>query len=82
MSFQPFERLYVFVPRDSGLKLISAMRLDYRKDLQSVKSVSSILYLELKADVLPPLVGNNVGRKTNAQLVICIFLIVIIFMLT
>lgn len=71
------------MPRDSALKLISAMRLDYRKDLQSVKSVSSILYLELKADVLPPLVGNNVGRKTNAQLVICIFLVVvIIFMLT
>ena len=44
-----------------GLGLISSMRLDERKDVQSVKSPGSILHSELKACVLLPLEGNNKG---------------------
>ena len=38
----------------SGLGLISSMRLDDRKDIQSVKSTWLGLHSELKGHVLPP----------------------------
>ena len=41
------------------------MRIDDRKVIQSVKSTWSILHLELKSLVLPPLEGNIKGRKLN-----------------
>ena len=44
------------------------MRLDGRKDIESVKSVRSILHAELEAHVLHPLYGNNKGySKTNTD---------------
>ena len=54
------ERLVV---NASELELISTIRLDDRKDIQFVKSAWSILHSELKARALPPLEGNNKGRK-------------------
>ena len=44
--------LKVFAPRASVLGLISSMRLDDRKDIQSVKSDGSVLHKEFKACVL------------------------------
>ena len=55
--------------RASGIGLISSMRLDGRKDIQSGKSAWSVLHSELKTRVLPLLEGNNKGPKrdpTNA----------------
>ena len=46
-------KLEVFALRVSELGLISSMRLDGRKDIQSVKSAWSVLHAELKARVLP-----------------------------
>ena len=44
------------------------MKLDGRKDIESVKSVRSILHAELEAHVLHPLCGNNKGySKTNTD---------------
>ena len=54
----------VFLLRASA-GLISLMKLDVRKDIQSVKSAWSVLHAELKASVLPPLWGNN--NKTLKQ---------------
>ena len=53
--FHVDERIYVFALRASVLGLITSMRLDGRKDIQSLKSAWSILYAELKAHVLPSL---------------------------
>ena len=52
-----------FLLRASGLGLKSSMRLDGRKDIQSVKSVWSILHSELKAHIVPLLEGNDEGCK-------------------
>ena len=60
--FQVNERLWVFAPRASVLELISLMRLDGRKNIQNVKSARLVLHVELKAQILPPLLGNNSGR--------------------
>ena len=57
-----------FALRASRLELISLIRLDVWKDVKSVKSAWSILHSEFKACALPPLEGNNVGRKTNTLL--------------
>ena len=54
-------RLKAFTLRASGSALISFISLDRRKDIHSVKTVRSILYSELKAQVLPTLEGNNKG---------------------
>ena len=44
------------------------MRLDGRRDIESVKSARSILYAELEACVPHPLYGNNEGcSKTNTD---------------
>ena len=52
-----------------GSGLITSMRLDDRKDIQSIKSAWSILDLELTAHVLLtypcPLNGNTKGHKAN-----------------
>ena len=57
------------------LGLIS-MRLDGKKDIQSVKSAQSILHAELETHVLPPCLPhfsvNNKGHKTNINQVILI----------
>ena len=61
LVFQLFpadERFYVFALRASGLRLISSMRLDDKKNIQSVKSVWSVLHSELKVCVLPPSEGE------------------------
>ena len=50
-----------------GLGLIFSMRLDGRKDIQPKKISLVILYLEIKADVLPPPKGNNKRRKMNIK---------------
>ena len=49
----------------SVLGLIYSMRLDGRKDIQSVKSALSVLHAEFKAHVPRSLQGYNEGRKTN-----------------
>ena len=41
------------------------MKLDDRKDIQSVKLAWSIWHSVLKARPLPPLEGNNKGREIN-----------------
>ena len=51
--------------RASGLELISSMRLDGRKGIQSVRSAWSILHSELIAGDLPPLKQSNKGCKTS-----------------
>ena len=38
----------------SGLRLISSMRLDDGKDIQSAKSAWLVLHSKLKSPVLPP----------------------------
>ena len=43
------------------------MRLDGRKNNQSVKSASSILHLEVKVRILSLLEGNNTWRETNTH---------------
>ena len=48
----------------SGLGLISSLRLDGRKEIQFVKSIWSILQLEYRAPVLPPLDVINKRCKT------------------
>ena len=56
MSSQPFnadKRILVFALRTSLLGVISAMRLDGRKDIEVVKSACSVLHAELKSCVLP-----------------------------
>ena len=55
----------VFGRRDSGLGLISSMKLDGRKDIQSVKSAQSILHFKLNARALSPVQENDKGRETN-----------------
>ena len=51
----------------SVLELISSVKVDGRKNIQFIKSVWSILYLELKFQVLPPIKDNNKGHKTNTH---------------
>ena len=51
----------------SVLELISSVKVDGRKNIQFIKSVWSILYLELKFHVLPPIKDNNKGHKTNTH---------------
>ena len=58
------KKLEVFALRASGLGLMS-MRLDSRKDIQSVKSTRSILHAQLKAYVLAPIKRNDKGHKMN-----------------
>ena len=41
------------------------MRLDVRKDIQSVKYARSTLHAELQICIRPPFYGNIKGRKTN-----------------
>ena len=70
LSFQLFHadsRLQVFVLRTSGSGLISSMRLDGWNDIHSVKSTCSMLYLELKTSILPPLEGNDKMHKMNSN---------------
>ena len=70
LSSQPFnadERLLVFALRASLLGMISAMRLDGKKDIKAVKSARSVLHTELKSCILPPLRGSNKGPKTNTH---------------
>ena len=57
LSYQHFhadESLYAFALTASGLGLISPMRLNGRKNIQSVKSPQSVLHGEFEACVLPP----------------------------
>lgn len=54
-----------FSLRASRLELIPSVRLDRRKQIQSVKSDWSILQSEVKAHILSPKDGNNKGRKTD-----------------
>ena len=49
------ERIQFFVLRASTLGLISSMRLDSKKDIQSVKSAWSVLRSQLKPQILLPL---------------------------
>ena len=51
----------------SVLELISSVKVDGRKNIQFIKSAWSILYLELKSHVLPPIKDNNKGHKTNTH---------------
>ena len=51
--------------RASVLELISSIRLDGKKDIQSVKSAWSVLSEEFKARILLPLQENNKGCKAN-----------------
>ena len=70
MSSQLFyaeERLSVFGLRVSVLGLISSIRLDAKKNIQSVKSAQSLLHVELITCILTLLMGNNKGRKTNTR---------------
>ena len=67
--FHADEKLKVFVLRASWLGLISSMRLDYKKGIQSVKSPWSILHSELKAHFAPTLEGNNKHTHTCTQFV-------------
>ena len=57
----------VFEPRASGWGLIFSLRLDGWKVMQSVKSACSMLYLELKTSILPPLEGNDKWHKINSN---------------
>lgn len=50
--FHADERLQVFALKAFVLGLISLMRLDGRKDIQTVKWVRSVLHAELKAHIL------------------------------
>ena len=49
----------------SGLGMIPFMRLDDRRNIQSVKPAQPILYSGLEAQVLPPQEGNDDGHQTN-----------------
>ena len=54
--------------RDSVLELISSMRLDSRKEIQSVKSAWSVLHAELKARVHPLNRGTiNYVKRTHTE---------------
>ena len=53
--------------RASVLGLISSLRLNGRKDMQSIRSAWSVLYAELKARILLPLSENNKERKMNIR---------------
>ena len=44
------------------------MRLDGRKDIQSVKSNWSVLHSDLKAHVVPPLGKTHKECKTNTHI--------------
>ena len=63
--FYPDEMIQVSVLRASELGLIFSMRLNGQKDIQSVKSAWPVLHAGVKARVLPLLLENNKGRKTN-----------------
>ena len=43
------------------------MSLDDWKDIQSVKSACSMLYLELKTSILPSLKGSDKKHKMNSN---------------
>ena len=47
--------------------LVSSMRLDGWKDIQSVKSACSVLYVELKTSILPSLKENAKRQKMNSN---------------
>ena len=51
--FKVDEKFQVFALGASGLGLISSTRFNDRKNIESVKSVWSVLQLEFKAHVLP-----------------------------
>ena len=48
------------------------MRLNGKKDIQSVKSAWSVLHAELKAYALTPLQGYNKRFKTNTHSLFCV----------
>ena len=57
---------WFFVLSASALGLFSSVRLDDRKDIQTVESAWSILHVEFnKTCILPFLEKNNKGHKTN-----------------
>ena len=76
--FSYFIRHYVFVLRSAKLGPISCMRLDCRKDIQSVKWAWLVLHSELKAHILPLIQGiiRNVicaHTETHTYLILCYF---------
>ena len=62
--FHADERLQKFY-KAYGSKLIFSMRLDVTKQIQSVKSVWSVLYSEFKFLIILPLEGNNERHIAN-----------------
>ena len=67
--FHAIERLQVFALRASVLGLISSLRLDGRKDIQSEKPGRSDLHAELEACILSPLQVNNNKHKTITHMI-------------
>ena len=63
--FHADESRYVSAFRASRLGLVSFMRLDGRKDIQSVKSAWPNLHSEDQACVVPPPKASNKRRKTD-----------------
>lgn len=68
------QRLLVFMLRPTAFELISSMRLDSRKNIQSLKSAGSVLYAEPKVHILSPLQEINRGQKYKVPCPVTTFL--------
>ena len=66
LSYSMLMKDFALVASRSGLT--SSMKVDGRKDIQSVISAWSILYSDFTAHSLFPEVGNDKGRKTNTHI--------------
>ena len=64
----------------SELRLTFFMRLDGRKNVQSVKSAWSSFHIALKDHVLPTILGNNKEHKINTHSYPCsLFMFVVCY---